>query len=720
VKRAMSCFVCAVVLVGFRLAARDAALDTPFGVRGIGGAGGMFVPSVSPYDSSFMMVACDMSGSYRSLDGGRTWELIHFKQMNNNVNSVPPAYFRDRVFWNRGVELRMSRDRAGTWRSVGTQPWDARTKITCLTAVPGAPDVLLVSTNGGMWRTSDDGKTWAKVLDGEITKTVAFGGSVYSVSVPGAFHVSRDRGGTWVARTIPTHGQKVFSFTGGQGPDGTVLFAGAWKTGILRSRNEGKSWQVVVDKYEDQNELQMAHHQTKVVFAAQTGGSWCKRVWRSVDGGGTWKDAFRLRGPKRNVQPSWVQTQLRWGYYITKRGFCVSASDPKLAIVTTQGDFYVTRDAGESWQQQMNEIVGVLPGDPGIRYRCTGLEVTSCWEYLFDPSDRTREYIAYTDIGFARSVDNGKTWIWSAKGSPWTNTFYDVAFDPDVPGRMYAATSSRHDIPHWIHVAPNDPKHHKGGLCISDDHAVSWRPSCRGLPELPCTSVCLDPTSPPDRRVLYVTMFGAGVFKSINGGATWTKKSRNLGNSGNMHALRIRRHPKTGDLYCLITANRHGLKFPVPGGLWRSTDGAGSWMDMTKSAALAWPTNFAFDPGDPNRIYISAATIPGSSQGGVYGTIDGGRSWKHILTDTMLHESGGPGYDHTMCVFIHPDDRNLVYAGTTSHGLWFSADRGTTWRQYTGFPFANVESVRVHPADPGQLILATHGAGVWTGPFLPE
>ncbi len=719
-KHRIACFTCALVLSAALFAACAAAADRAFTVRGIGGGGGMFVPSISPYDSSFMMVACDMSGSYRSVDGGRNWELIHYMQMNGNADSVRPAYFRDRVFWNRGAELRMSRDRARTWRRIRSQPWGAGTKITALTPARENSGVLLVSTDSGIWRTDDDGESWRKVLDGKITRTVAFGGKVYAVSLPNRLHVSSDTGGKWTTTTIGSRGEKVFGFTGGADANGVVLFASAWKVGILRSRDGGRTWEVVVAGYEDQNDLQMAHNQTRIVFAAQTGGSWCRKIWRSVDGGTTWKSTFRLAGPQRNVQPSWVQTQLRWGYYITRRGFCVSGADPNLAIVTTQGDFYVTHDAGKSWRQQMNAIIGILPGDPGIRYRCTGLEVTSCWEYLFDPLDKDREYIAYTDIGFARSVDRGKTWIWSAKGSPWTNTFYDVVFDPEVSGRMYAATSNRHDIPHWTHITPNNPQRHQGGVCISDDHALTWRPICRGLPRLPCTSVCLDPTSPKDNRVLYATVFGEGVYKSVNGGATWAKRSRGLGNPGNMHAYRVRRHGGTGDLYCLITANRHGREFPVPGGLWKSTDGAESWTDIAKRLAPAWPTDFVLDPTDPNRIYITAATIPGSPQGGVYRTTNGGKTWKHVLTDAMLRESGGAGYDHTMCVFIHPDDRDLVYAGTNTHGLWYSRDGGAAWHHYRAFPFRNVQSIRVHPENHRILYITTFGAGAWTGPYLPE
>lgn len=86
-------------MVGLAQSAAWAADDAPaFAVRGLGGAGGMFVPSVAPYGPNQMLLACDMSGSYRSVDGGKSWALIHFQQMNGNVNAAFPPICRTRCF----------------------------------------------------------------------------------------------------------------------------------------------------------------------------------------------------------------------------------------------------------------------------------------------------------------------------------------------------------------------------------------------------------------------------------------------------------------------------------------------------------------------------------------------------------------------------------------------------------------------------------------------
>lgn len=718
-------FGLAVVFLAAMVAAGtdNASADGVFHVRGLGGAGGMFVPSVSPYDANLMFVACDMSGTYRSQDGGRTWSMLHYQQMNGNCNSAFPAYFPKRIFWNRGTDLRVTEDQGKTWKSTATNlPWGANA-IAHLAAVPGTPDVLFVSTANGLWRSEDDGRTFAHVLTEPAKSVVALDGKLFTFSGANTFQASSDNGKTWTATRPEILGaNSVFGFTGGADAAGSVLFASAWKVGIVRSRDEGKSWQVVLNRYDDQRILQMAGGQTKVAYAAQNGGGWCKTAWSSTDGGDTWTNCFRMGGPDKNVGLSWVQTQLAWGYSIMANGFSASKTDPNLAFLSTQGDFYITRDGAKTWQQCMNEVVGVQPGDPGIRYRCTGLEVTSCWGYYFDPFDKAREYIAYTDIGFGRTVDNGQTWIWSGKGSPWINTFYNIAFDPEVPGRIYAACSSRHDIPHWIHVAPNNPKSpsHVGGVCLSTNGAVTWKPLGKGLPVKPCTDICLDPTSPKDARTLYTTIFGEGVFKSIDGGQTWIGKTNGLGNAGNLHVYRIRRHPKSGNLYCLITGCREGQRdFRVAGGLWKSTDGAETWTDITAKAGLVWPTALVVDPKDENRIFLTAATAPGKTQGGVYRTLDGGRTWTHVLTDADVAKSGGSTFDHFMSVAIFPDDTSLIYAGTNGHGLWYSRDGGNTWAHYAAFPFANAQSINFHPGDHRKLYVTTFGGGVWVGPHLP-
>jgi photosystem II stability/assembly factor-like uncharacterized protein len=683
----------------------------------------MYTPSVSPYDPNLMLISCDMGGSYRSLDGGKHWELIPFKQLGNS-RSCRPAFAPQAAFWVSGNELRVSTDKAATWRPVvtGTAPWQSA-PTTCLATSAADPPVLFVGTETGLWRSADSGKTWERGPAGKCTGIVASSTKVYAAvqSEGKVFARSVNGGKTWESLAVAeAKGNPLSSLTGGAAAAaGEVLFATVAGVGTIRSTASGSAW-TVVDENRRQNDVLMAANQTQVAFAANRSD-----VLRTTDGGKSWANCFRMTGEGANVERSWVQTEIKWGYGISPLGLGVSASDPKLVMVTTQGDFYVSRDGGEHWYQSMNEAVGVKPGDPGARiglagarYRSTGLEVTSCWHYYFDPAGHDRRYIAYTDIGFARSVDNGETWTYSAQGCPWANTFYEVAFDPAVKGKMYAATSNRHDIPHWTHVNANS-RQHAGGVCVSEDGGVSWKVLGQGQPALPCTSIAIDPKSPPGRLTLYATFFEGGVYKSTDNGATWVKKSNGLGNPGNLHALKVTVHPKTGDLYCGITANRQDSTFPVPGGIWKSTDGGETWADITTELKLAWPANFAVHPDNPDVIYLTAATIPQGRQGGVYKTADGGKSWTRILKDEDFAAAGGEGYVHCLFVNLHPDHPDYVYLGEAGHGLWMSPDAGKTWKLFENFPFRSTTNVTFDPKDGTVMYVTTFGGGVWRGYYLP-
>jgi len=696
------------------------AQDETFQVLGIGGAGGMYTPTASPYDSGLMLISCDMSGSYRSTDGGKTWEVIHWSEMRTS-NKCRPCFFKNGILWASGSTLKISRDKAVTWKPLvtGDVPWK-RERITHLAAASLGPGVFFVGTASGLWRSADGGKTWQSTLRGKCFGVIVLGNEAYALSGK-TLHGSSDRGATWKALPVPAaKGHTMNSLAGGRGEDGrTVLYATAFGVGVLQSRDKGKTWRVSqgwIPAHNDQNDILMAANQTDVAYVSQSGHRGARKVWRTLDGGRSWENTFRMRGDDANVERSWVQTDISWGYYITPLGLGINPGDPKTVLVSTQGDFYISKDSGTTWKQAMNVKVGVQPGDPGFRYRCNGLEVTTNWKYLFDPFDDRKTYIAYTDIGFARSPDRGKTWIWSARGCPWSNTFYHVVFDPRVRGRMYAATAARHDIPYWGHVSPGKSR---GGVCVSDDHAVKWRVLGRGQPVAACTWLCIDPKSPKDRLTFYATYYEEGVFKSSDGGKTWVRKSKGLGHPGNMHAFMVEVHPKTGDVYCSITATRHGGKFPVPGGMWKSTDGGDNWQSINGGLKLGWPCGFALDPRDANVVYLTAATIPGSREGGLYKTTDGGRNWKRILKDEDFAATGGAGFVHANFVDLHPDNPDLVYVGSNTHGLWVSRDGGKTWKRFMKLPFGAAAKVTFDPKDRKIMYVATHGGGVWRGHYLP-
>jgi photosystem II stability/assembly factor-like uncharacterized protein len=428
--------------------------------------------------------------------------MLHWRQLCDSLG-CRPVFLKDAILWVSGSTLKISRDKGETWTAVveGPSPWgDDAVKSIAAEAESGSLTIL-VGAERGIWRSSNEGKAWRRVHEGQCHDIIIVHNTMYA-AVDGEVMRSMDIGQTWEKLFLPSNKKwSVCSLAGGEDATGNVVIYAAGKDAILQSRDGGKMW-VVIATGLGCDMIQMAENQARIAYAAQAGGT---EVYATKDAGKTWRPCFRMTQPRANVGLSWVQTKLKWGYYVTPLGLGINPANANVAMISTQGDLYMTTNSGTSWHQLMN-----TPVDAGWGYASNGLEVTSCWEYAFDPFDSKRTYIAYTDIGFCRSMDRGQTWISSLKGCPWGNTFYQLAFDPTLRGRIYAACSDRHDIPHWMHISANTGQ--KGGVCVSDDYGASWR-VLEGLPALPCTSICLDPKTRGPGLTMYVTLFEGGVYK---------------------------------------------------------------------------------------------------------------------------------------------------------------------------------------------------------------
>src|SRR5262249_1962937 len=145
---------------------------------------------------------------------------------------------------------------------------------------------------------------------------------------------------------------------------------------------------------------------------------------------------------------------------------------------------------------------------------------------------------------------------------PLRNTTYELAFDLETPGTIWAAFADLHDIPNENVISG---RHYHagaaGGVGVSTDFGVTWKDTSKGLPSKPVTSVIVDPRRPKGTRTLYASAFEAGVYRSTDGGKSWANASNGLGAPGvNVRACRIILHPD-GTLFCLVTALRKDRRY---------------------------------------------------------------------------------------------------------------------------------------------------------------
>ncbi|MCD6506795.1 hypothetical protein J7M22_09240 [Candidatus Poribacteria bacterium] len=725
-------------------------LDAPFHSEplGLGGGGAMYRPVISPHNPNLMFVSCDMGGFYRSIDGGKTWTMIDGRQMSGSPDTPIAFHPTDpNTIYAYGFNaLRISTDGGITWRPlIDNPPWQDNQVIAIGTDLED-PEFMLVGTEDSAYRSTDGGRTW-RICEGVSGRVVGFyidptspsGNRTCFVATDRGVYRSDDGGRSWVEKTEGLPWGEIRDFAAGADlKSGRVILYvtipsrivnGRFAGGVYRSFDKGESWQSAMgdginteiglkDEY-GQGEIAQYYFiacgeaKPETVYVTNTGtGYWPPyhfTVYRSDDAGDTWRYCFNgdPRFKEHNVENGWIVWDINWGWGGDALGFGICPTDPSVAAYTNSGEIYITHDGGETWQCGYSRRApgqGVPSGNQ--RWSSVGLEVTTTWNYYIDPHRESIHYICYTDIGFARSEDGGETWQHSTDGSPWRNTFYELAFDPDVPGLIWAAVSDQHDIGHWSNI---EGPLAGGGVVVSRDFGRTWRTSSSGLPDAPAVSIVIDPKSPPESRRLWVAVFGYGVYRSDDGGKSWTRKSNGLGNPGNMHVYSLRLHPD-GTLFCLITGKRDGVDFPVPGGLWMSRDGGESWHPIADSLNLYWPMGFAVHPKDSRIIYLCASDAPRLGGGGLYKTTDGGKTWRKL---DVYFPPEYLSYVHTFTPVIHPNDPNIVLLTTGTHGIFVSEDDGETWHEWKVIPFMNTHRITFDPSNSDVMYITTFGGGVW-------
>ena len=228
-----------------------------------------------------------------------------------------------------------------------------------------------------------------------------------------------------------------------------------------------------------------------------------------------------------------------------------------------------------------------------------------------------------------------------------------------------------------------------GGVWKTETSGTTWAPifDAQGSYSIGC--VTLDPSNP---ETVWVGTgenvsgrhvgFGDGVYKSLNGGKTWT----NMGLAKSEHIGRILVDPRNSDV---VYVAAEGPLWSSGGerGLYKTADGGKAWTLALKISDDTGITSAEFDGANPDIIYAAAyqrrrsvaAFMGGGPESGLHKSVDGGKTWRKLTVGLPAGDKGKIG------LAVSPLDPRVVYATVEAkpeeRGFYRSTDRGESWEK---------------------------------------
>lgn len=325
----------------------------------------------------------------------------------------------------------------------------------------------------------------------------------------------------------------------------------------------------------------------------------------------------------------------------------------------TGGGVWKTVDGGLTWRPVSDRYftagsigaIAVAPSDPNVVYVGTG---ESPIRGNLSPGD-----------GMYRSTDASKSWL--KIGLADAGQIAHVAVHPQTPDLVYVAV-----LGHAF--APNPTR----GVFRSRDGGKTWQKILFKNDSTGAIDLALDPTNP---RILYAAFWqalrrpwelvsggtGSGIWKSTDGGDTWTDITRSRGlPSGIIGKIGLAVSPVNHDrVWALVEADS--------GGLFRSDDAGSTWTRTSADNEIrqrAWYFTHVFaDPGNVDGVYVLNVTLLKS--------VDGGKTFTNLRA---------PHGDHH-ALWIDPHDPQRMINGNDG-GATVSTNGGVTWTTQDNQPTA--------------------------------
>ena len=319
------------------------------------------------------------------------------------------------------------------------------------------------------------------------------------------------------------------------------------------------------------------------------------------------------------------------------------------------------------------------------------------------PSNPDLFYMGGVQGGIWKSTDYGQNWtnISDASLPGVASPIGDVAVADSNPKIIYAGTGES-DIRNDFDTGD--------GVYKSLDAGKTWKYA--GLRETRAIGkLAIDPRDP---NVVYVAALGhvfapnaeRGIFKTTNGGRSWTRILFVNADTGGVDLSMDKRHPNV--LYAAMWQERRfpwKLESGGPGsGLYKTTDAGAHWTNLSRNPGFATGTlgkiGVSVAQSDPRVVYA----IVQAANGGVFRSVDGGRSWKHVNNQWKLRQRA---FYYT-AIFADPTNAKKVYAPNVD-SMYVSTDGGKVWKGIDGIPHGDHHVLWINPHHPNILLEGNDG-----------
>lgn len=653
-------------------------------------------------------------GIWRTKDAGNSWENISDGFFGGSIGAVAVSEWDNNVIYAGGGEVTVrgnvssgygmwkSVDAGTTWQSIGLE--NSR-HIPRIRIHPKNPDLVYAAVMGdlykssserGVYRSKDGGKTWEKILYANAdagavdltfdpnnprilyASTWRIRRTPYSLESGGegsALWKSTDGGDTW------TNISKNEGLPGGLwGISGVTVSAvnsnRVWAIienkdgGVYRSDDAGKTWSRV---NKSRSLRQRAWYYTRIYADTQDENIvyvMNVRYHRSTDGGKTFKAYNAPHGDHHD--------------------FWIAPEDNQRMVIGDDGGAQVSFDAGENWSTYRNQPTAQF-------YRVTT-----------DDSFPYRIYGAQQDNSTVRIPH--RTSGWFIDESDWESTAggesAHIAPKPDnneiVYGGSYDGFLTRvdheNDQIRAVNVWPDNPMGHGAeGM----KYRFQWN-----------FPIFFSPHN-PDRLYtasnhLHVSTDEGQTWEIISPDLTRNDPSK-LGSSGGP----ITKDNTSVEYYCTIFAATES--YHEEGVVWAGSDdglvhitrdGGQNWTNVTPAGMPEWMmiNSVEIDPFNKGGLYIAGTRYKlGDYRPYLYKTEDYGQTWKKIT-------SGIPSEHFTRVLRADPNNKGTLYAGTEA-GMYISFDEGASWQPFQmNLPLVPITDLAIKN---NNLIAATQGRSFW-------